>query len=480
MNKWHAVIGLEIHVQLLTQTKLFSRAPTRYGAKPNSQAYIVDLAMPGALPVLNQHALDLAIRFGLGVNASINQLISFDRKNYFYPDLPKGYQITQHYHPIVIGGYINIPHHDTDKKIRLHHAHLEEDAGKSIHDYTDDMTGVDFNRAGTPLLEIVSEPDLRTPDEAVKFLKKLHTLVVSMGISDGNMQEGSFRCDVNVSLRPNANAPFGQRVEIKNLNSFRFIEKAIHYEIKRQADVLDAGGIIKQETRLFNEHTQKTVMMREKEQAHDYRYHKDPDIPYVVISDDRIDNIRTHMPELPDQKATRYKKQLNLKADDADIFANDINLSHYFDKLCAESSLEPQQVANWLLGPVSALINKHKGHEPIEDLVSIKHQTELLQAITAGTISHSAGKLVLEDIWASNKSPQSVIEAKSLTQIQDETVISSIVQKVIDQNPKQLAQYQSGSDKLFGFFVGQIMKESKGKAAPEVVNRLLRAKLNEH
>lgn len=476
MSKWHIVIGLEIHVQLKTKTKLFSSAPTAYGSAPNTQANRVDLALPGTLPVLNQGAMDMAIRFGLATNSTVNQTISFDRKNYFYPDLPKGYQITQHYQPILSGGYLDIPCGEDEKRIRLHHTHLEEDAGKSLHKYDDTKTGIDLNRAGTPLLEVVSEPDMRSTEEAVQFLKTLHNLVVSIGICDGNMQEGSFRCDANISLRPSSNAPFGSRVEIKNINSFRFVEKALMYEITRQSKLLDEGVEIRQQTRLYNEQTQKTHLMREKEQAHDYRYHTDPDIPIITISTDRIERVRANMPELPSERKTRYMQACQLSAYDATVLSSNHALSHYFDDIQKTSSADIKLVANWLLGPVSALMNKY-GQAAYLDKTPAKDQAALLDMIHHETVSQSIAKTVLDHMWELNTPPKDIVKEKNLEQVTSPEIIASWIDQVFAVHAKQLNQYLAGQDKLYGFFVGKTMQLSKGKAMPERVNAILKQKL---
>lgn len=475
-STWHPVIGLEVHIQLQTKTKLFSSAPTAYGAKVNTQANRVDLALPGTLPVLNQEALDLAIIFGIATHSKVNQTISFDRKNYFYPDLPKGYQITQHYQPILSGGHLDIELGDTHKRVRLHHTHLEEDAGKSLHNYSPSCTGIDLNRAGTPLLEVVTEPDLRSTEEAVAFLKTLHHLVVSAGICDGNMQEGSFRCDANISLRAGSNAPFGTRVEIKNVNSFKFVEKALMYEMKRQAEILSEGGTIKQQTRLYHEASQTTQLMREKEQAHDYRYHTDPDIPAITIATERIERLRANMPELPHQKRQRYIEQFELADYEAKILASDHDLSCYFESLCERSSMPAPNVANWLLGPVSALMNK-LGRTELIQTIDEARQAELLNALYKKIISNTIAKNVLELMLERKEAPLVIIEEEGLMQIQDPAAIQELVDAVLAENPKQVGQYQQGAEKLFGFFVGKVMKASQGKAEPVLLNSILKQRL---
>lgn len=478
MSTWHTVIGLEIHVQLSTATKLFSRASTRYGATPNSQTNAIDLALPGTLPVLNQKAIDFAILLGHATGSTINQKIGFDRKNYFYPDLPKGYQITQHFHPILSGGYIDIEVSGEKKRIRLHHTHLEEDAGKSNHGYKNGLTGVDLNRAGIPLLEVVSEPDMRSPQEAVAFMKALHHLVVTLGICDGNMQEGSFRCDANISLRPSANAPFGTRVEIKNVNSFKFVEKALQYEIKRQTSQLEKDEPIKQQTRLFNEQTQKTEKMREKEQAHDYRYHPDPDIPFITIAAERIQKLKESLPELAEEKRLRYVNNFSILDSDAKIIAYDSELSSYFDELCSKTSSDKKLICNLLLGSISALMNKHPS-DTLATKINTSNFISLLGFIEDGTVSLTMAKQIIEIMWQEQSTPADIIESKGLRQITDIDSLNNMISEVLGRSEKQVDQYRSGQEKLFGYFVGQVMKLSKGKAAPELLSDLLKQQLNQ-
>ena len=477
-QKWYTVIGLEVHVQLLTESKLFSTALTGYGSKPNTQASLVDLGLPGTLPVLNREAIHQAIRFGFASNAKVNQNISFDRKNYFYPDLPKGYQITQHYNPILWGGTITIERPDgSSQDIRIHHTHLEEDAGKSSHDYASNLTGIDLNRAGMPLLEIVSEPDLRTPEDAVTFLKTLHNLIVYLGICDGNMQEGSMRCDANISIRKSPEAPFGTRVEIKNINSFKFVEKAIQHEIKRQAQILQEGGIIKQQTRLYDESTGTTRLMRDKEQAHDYRYHPEPDIPGIHIPSSAIELIQKELPELPDEKKKRFMDNYSLSAYDAKILSHDKSYSAFYEKLMDISKSSSKSASNWLLGPVAAAINR--SGTPLEKShLSPEKLSNLLERIEDGTISNSIAKNIFEEIWETGALPDTIIEQKGLKIISDVASIQLLIDSVLERNPKQVEQYRAGNEKIFGYFIGQAMKESQGKVDPRKLNELLKITLS--
>lgn len=477
-NTWEVVIGLEVHTQLATQSKIFSGAATAYGADPNTQACALDLAMPGTLPALNHDAVNKAIMFGLSVNAHIAHRSVFARKNYFYPDLPKGYQISQFEHPIVGKGFLDIVLEDgTQKRIGITRAHLEEDAGKSIHDGIPGTSGIDLNRAGTPLLEIVSEPEMRSAKEAVAYLKTLHQLVRYLEISDGNMQEGSFRCDVNVSLRKKGTEKFGTRAEIKNINSFRFVERAIEYEIKRQADILDQGGVIVQETRLYDADKDMTRSMRSKEEAQDYRYFPDPDLLPLVLTDDDIQCIHNTLPELPWEKQDRYKTAFGLNDYDASLLAHNRDIADYFEAtLQAAIGTEPKLAANWILGDLSALINAAEQSFTNNPITPDKLATLLIR-IHDKTISNNIGKQVLEALWQGANSADEVIEVKGLKQITDVTALTKIVEDVIAKNPSQLEQYRNGKEQLFGFFVGQVMKATQGKANPDKVNALLREKL---
>ena len=473
-QNWYPVIGLEVHIQLLTESKLFSTALTGYGSKPNTQASLVDLGLPGTLPILNKQAIHQAIRFGFASSAKVNQDISFDRKNYFYPDLPKGYQITQHYNPILWGGHITIERPDgSSQVIRIHHTHLEEDAGKSLHDYASNMTGIDLNRAGMPLLEIVSEPDLRTAEDAVTYLKTLHSLIVYLGICDGNMQEGSMRCDANVSIRKSPEAPFGTRVEIKNINSFKFVEKAIQYEIKRQSQVLQEGGIIKQQTRLYDESTGTTKLMRDKEQAHDYRYHPEPDIPTIHLPDSVIMEIKESLPELPDEKKLRFIEAYGLSGYDAKILSQDKDYATFFEQVMTIGKAPAKSVCNWLLGPVAAAINR-SGLSLKNSHLTPEKLSNLLHRVEDGTISNNIAKSVFEEVWEVGTLPDTIIAQKGLKIISDEKSIRTLIQNILDNNEKQLLAYQSGNEKIYGYFVGQAMKASQGKVDPQKLNKILK------
>ena len=477
--KWETVIGLEVHTQLMTKSKIFSGAPTEFGAEPNTQACAIDLGLPGVLPVLNKDVVELAVRFGLSIGAKIPARSVFARKNYFYPDLPKGYQISQFDLPIVSKGTLTIELEDgTEKTIGITRAHLEEDAGKSIHDALPHASCVDLNRAGTPLLEIVSEPDMRSAEEAIAYLKTLHRLVRYLGVSDANMQEGSFRCDVNVSIRPKGSDTFGTRTEIKNVNSFRFVENAIHYEVDRQIDVLENGGKITQETRSYDADKDLTRSLRSKEEAHDYRYFPDPDLLPVTISQDFINKVRGTLPELPWEKRARFKKDYGLNDYDARWIANKIETAQYFEdtlKHCGDAS--PKVIANWITGELAAMLKKHELSLEASP-VKPKQLGQLLTRVADNTISNNIAKKVFEAMWNGKGSADEIIELQGLKQITDTSAIEKIVDDVIASNPEQLAQYRSGKDKLFAYFVGQVMKETKGKANPQQVNDLLKQKLN--
>jgi len=477
--QWETVIGLEIHTQLSTKTKIFSGASTAYGAEPNTQACAVDLALPGILPVLNEEAVRKGVIFGKAINAEVGLRSVFDRKNYFYPDLPKGYQITQMDFPVVGKGEITIRINDEDKVIGVTRAHLEEDAGKSLHNEFPGMTGIDLNRAGTPLLEIVSEPDLRSAKEAVAYAKKIHQLVVYIGISDGNMQEGSFRCDANVSVRPVGQEELGTRAEIKNINSFRFLEKAINYEIERQIDVIDSGQKVVQETRLYDSNKDETRSMRSKEEANDYRYFPDPDLLPVIIEQSYIDQIVAEMPELPDAKCQRFESEYGLSEYDAEVLTSSRYQADYFEEVTAISG-DAKISANWVISELAGCLNKESialENSP----VSAADLGLLVKRIADDTISGKIAKQVFESMWAGEGSADDVIEAKGLKQITDTGAIESIVDEVIAASPKQVENYQSADDdkkpKMLGYFVGQVMKKSQGKANPKQVNELLRAKL---
>ena len=474
---WEVVIGLEIHTQLATKSKIFSAASTEYGAEPNTQACLVDLGYPGVLPVLNKEVVHMAAMFGLAVNATVAHRSVFARKNYFYPDLPKGYQISQYELPIVESGELFITDADgNDKRIGITRAHLEEDAGKSIHEGLDKSSGIDLNRAGTPLLEIVSEPDIRSAKEAVAYMRKIHTIVRYLGISDGNMQEGSFRCDANVSVRPQGQEEFGTRAEIKNLNSFRFVEKAINYEIERQIDLIEDGGEVVQETRLYDSDKDETRSMRSKEESHDYRYFPDPDLLPIEISADYIETVREQLPELPDAKQQRFVDQYALKGDDADLLTGSRPLADYFEAAVAATAAKPQLVANWVIGDLSGALNRD-GLDIGESRISAAALAGLLTRIHDNTISGKIAKQVFEAMWAGEGDADAVIESKGLKQITDSSAIEAAVDKVIAANPGQVAEYKAGKDKLIGFFVGQVMQATKGQANPGQVNQILKEKL---
>ena len=476
---WEVVIGLEIHTQLATTSKIFSGAPTAYGAEPNTQACLVDLGYPGVLPVLNGEVVRMAAKFGLAVNAGIARRSVFARKNYFYPDLPKGYQISQYELPIVENGELFIRGEDgKEKRIGITRAHLEEDAGKSVHEGFDRSTGIDLNRAGTPLLEIVSEPDLRSAKEAVAYMRKIHSIVRYLGISDGNMQEGSFRCDANVSIRPRGQEAFGTRTEIKNLNSFRFVERAINFEIERQIDVLEDGGEVVQETRLYDSNNDETRSMRSKEEANDYRYFPDPDLLPVELDDGFIDAIRDTLPELPDAKRQRFVDQYSLKESDAEILTVSRALADYFETVAGSTAARPQLAANWVIGDLSGRLNKD-GLDIEASRISATALAVLLDRIEDGTISGKIAKEVFDAMWSGEGNADEIIEAQGLKQITDAGAIEGIVDAVIKAHPSQAADYRAGKEKLLGFFVGQVMKETGGKANPGQVNQILKARLSE-
>ena len=476
--EWETVIGLEIHTQLATASKIFSGASTTYGAEPNTQACAVDLGLPGVLPVLNAEAVRMAAKFGLATNSTVASRSVFDRKNYFYPDLPKGYQISQLALPIVHGGYLDI---DLDegvtKRIGITRAHLEEDAGKSLHGSFQGMTGIDLNRAGTPLLEIVSEPEMRSATEAVAYMRKIHSLVRYLDISDGNMQEGSFRCDANVSVRPRGQAEFGVRAEIKNINSFRFVEQAINLEVERQIMLLESGGTVVQETRLFDSDKHETRPMRSKEEANDYRYFPDPDLLPVEIDDDYIEAVRMSLPELPDARKARFVSEHGLSEYDAGVLTASRELADYFEAVVAVAGGQGKLSANWVMGELSGALNK-SDRDIADSPVTAAALGVMLQRIEDGTISGKLAKQVFEAMWNGEGSADEIIEQQGLKQISDSSTIEGIIGEVLDNNPKQVEQYRGGQEKLFGFFVGQVMKVTQGKANPKQVNELLRKVLD--
>ena len=475
---FETVIGLEVHAQLKTLSKIFSGAATRYGAAPNTQACAIDLGMPGVLPVLNEEVIKMAVKFGLSTSSTVAEHSVFDRKNYFYPDLPKGYQISQFTFPIVEKGFLDIDLPNGEiKRIGITRAHLEEDAGKSLHDTFHGFSGIDLNRAGTPLLEIVSEPDLRSSEEAVIYLKTLHSLLRYIDICDGNMQEGSFRCDANVSVRPIGQKEFGTRCEIKNVNSFKFVEKAIEYEVARQIDLLEQGGTIRQQTRLYDSQKNETRPMRDKEEANDYRYFPDPDLLPVVISKSFIEGIRQQLPELPVAKRERFETQYGLSHYDALVLTSTRELAAYFESAIeAAKGAEAKLVANWVMGDLLAALNK-EALEITQSPVSAENLGLLVARIVDQTISGKLAKEVFEHLWQGGINPDAIIEEKGLKQVTDTSEIERIVTEVIQAHPAQHADYKAGKDKLFGFFVGQVMKLSKGKANPDLVNQLLKEKL---
>ncbi|MGB5511133.1 MAG: Asp-tRNA(Asn)/Glu-tRNA(Gln) amidotransferase subunit GatB [Woeseiaceae bacterium] len=477
-SAWEVVIGLEIHTQLATRSKIFSGSSTEYGAEPNTQASLIDLGYPGMLPVLNKEVVHMAAMFGLAVDATVAPRSVFARKNYFYPDLPKGYQISQYELPIVEHGELFITGDDgAEKRIGITRAHLEEDAGKSIHEGLERSSGIDLNRAGTPLLEIVSEPDLRSAKEAVAYMRKIHTIVRYLGISDGNMQEGSFRCDANVSVRPRGQKELGTRAELKNLNSFRFVEKAINFEIERQIALIEDGGTVVQETRLYDSDKDETRSMRSKEEANDYRYFPDPDLLPVVISAEYIESVRRELPELPDAKQQRFVEAYELKGDDASLLTTSRALADYFEAAVSTSAANAQLVANWVVGELSGALNKD-GLDISDSKVSADDLAGLLTRIHDNTISGKIAKQVFEAMWQGEGSADAIIEAKGLKQITDTSAIEAVVDRVIAAHPEQAADYRAGKDKLIGFFVGQVMKETKGQANPGQVNQVLKAKLD--
>ena len=473
--EWETVIGLEIHAQLATNSKIFSGSSTAYGAEPNTQASLVDLGMPGVLPVLNKEAVHFAVKFGLAVDAHIAPRSVFARKNYFYPDLPKGYQISQYELPIVGVGYLDIELEDgSTKRIGITRAHLEEDAGKSLHEDFHGKSGIDLNRAGTPLLEIVSEPDMRSAKEAVAYLKKLHALVRYLGVCDGNMQEGSFRCDANVSVRK-PGQPFGTRAELKNLNSFRFIERAINIEVERQIDIIESGGKVVQETRLYDPDKNETRSMRGKEDANDYRYFPDPDLLPVEVTPEFIESVRASLPELPDAKRQRFMTQYGLSPYDADSLTQSREVAEYFEAVTALTN-DAKLTANWMNGDVAAALNR-AGLEITAIPVNTEALASLLTRIQDNTISGKIAKEVFDALWNGEGTTDEIIEKKGLKQITDSSAIEGLIDGIIAANPKQVEEYRSGKDKLFGFFVGQAMKASKGKANPEQLNAILKQKL---
>ena len=468
---WQPVIGLEVHVQLMTNTKLFSPAKNQFGEDANTLVDLIDLGLPGVLPVLNEGAMKQGIKFGLATNAKIAETMIFDRKNYFYPDLPKGYQITQLHYPIVRDGAVEV----NGKKIRIHQAHLEEDAGKSMHDKYDDKSVIDLNRSGVPLLEIVSEPDIRSASEAVNYLKKIHQIITYLDISDGNMSQGSMRCDANVSIMKPEDKEFGIRAEIKNINSFKFVEKAINFEIKRQIKILEANGTVEQETRLYDSVKDETRSMRTKEFANDYRYFPCPDLVPTNITEELVESVKEDMDELPEEKQDRFMSSYNLNEYDAGVICADKETANFFEKVVKNADV--QLAAKWIIGDLNALLNKHD-MDLEESKIDAENFSELIQKITDNTISGKIAKEVLEEMWNNGAKVSEVIDSKGMQQISDVGELENIIETILNENTGQVNAYKSGKDKLFGFFVGQVMKVTQGKANPRLVNELLKKKLS--
>ncbi len=474
--QWETVIGLEIHAQLTTKSKIFSGASTAYGAQPNTQACAIDLGLPGVLPVINEQAIAMAVRFGLAVDASISARSVFARKNYFYPDLPKGYQISQYEAPIVALGKLDIEVDGVIKTIRITRAHLEEDAGKSLHEDFHGASGIDLNRAGTPLLEIVSEPDLRSAAEAAAYMREIHRLVRYLGICDGNMQEGSFRCDANVSVRPCGAEQFGTRAEIKNLNSFRFIERAIEFEVARQIELIENGGRVVQETRLYDPNKDETRPLRSKEDAHDYRYFPDPDLLPVEVTSAYVEAIRAALPELPRAKIARFVISHELSREDATVLANDPDVAAYFEHAIAAHPHIAKQIANWIMGELFAAL--HRDNLVIEACPITPMQIgQLVMRIVDGTLSGKLGKQVFQTMWSSRRDADEIIEAQGMRQVSDTHLIEVAVREILESNSDQVAQLRAGKDKVLGFLVGQVMKKTGGRANPALVNQLIKTAL---
>ena len=474
-KEYEVIIGLEVHAQVLSESKLFSSSPTKFGSEPNTQVSLVDAAFPGMLPVINEFCIKQAIKTGVGLNAKINNKSIFDRKNYFYADLPQGYQISQYKNPIVGEGSVTLDMPDGEKMIGIERLHLEQDAGKSIHDIDPQNTLVDLNRSGVALMEIVSKPDLRSLDEVNAYIKKLRSIMRYLGTCDGNMQEGSLRADVNVSVRKKGETELGTRCEIKNVNSIKFMQMAIDYEANRQVDILEEGGSIDQETRLFDTKKNETRSMRTKEDAHDYRYFPDPDLLPLELNDDFINEIKKEIPELPDEKKKRFIEKFNLSPYEANILVSDIETSKYFEDVSKNSDVK--LATNWITGELFALLN-NKSIEITESPIPSENLAKLINLIKDGTISGKIAKTVFEIMADSGKDPKKIVEEKGLKQQSDPKELEKIIDKVISDNPKNVEAYKSGKDKLFGFFVGQVMKQSNGKANPQLVNEILKKKLN--
>ena len=473
-NEYEVVIGLEVHAQILSNSKLFSSSPTKFGAEPNTQVSLVDAAFPGMLPVINEFCIKQAVKTGIGLNAKINKRSIFDRKNYFYADLPQGYQISQYKNPIVGKGSVTLDLPSGEKKIGIERLHLEQDAGKSIHDLDPESTFVDLNRSGVALMEIVSKPDLRSPDEVNIYIKKLRSIMRYLGTCDGNMQEGSLRADVNVSVRKKGDKKFGTRCEIKNVNSIKFMQMAIEYEANRQSNLIENGETIDQETRLFDTKKNETRSMRSKEDAHDYRYFPDPDLLPLELGDEFIENLKKEIPELPDQKKKRFIEKFKLTTYEANILVSDIETSRYFEEVIKNSDVKLS--VNWITGELFALLNE-KNLEISQSPISAKNLSKLINLIKDGTISGKIAKTIFELMIETDKNPLKIIEEKSLKQQSDPKELEKIIAKVISDNADKVKEYKSGKDKLFGFFVGQAMKVSDGKANPQLVNEILKKKL---
>ena len=474
-NKYEVIIGLEVHAQVLSESKLFSTSSTKFGSEPNTQVSLVDAAFPGMLPVINEHCIKQAVKTGIGLKANINKRSIFDRKNYFYADLPQGYQISQYKNPIVGEGSIILDMPNGEKNIGIERLHLEQDAGKSIHDIDPQNTLVDLNRSGVALMEIVSKPDLRSLDEVNAYIKKLRSIMRYLGTCDGNMQEGSLRADVNVSVRKKGDKELGTRCEIKNVNSIKFMQMAIDFEANRQVEIIEEGGSIDQETRLFDTKKNETRSMRSKEDAHDYRYFPDPDLLPLELNDNYIDEIRKNIPELPDEKKKRFIEKFKLSPYEANILVSDIDISKYFEEVSKNSDVK--LATNWITGELFALLNE-KNIEITESPISSKNLSKLINLIKDGTISGKIAKSVFEIMRDGDKDPIRIVEEKGLRQQSDPKELENIINKVITENPKNVDAYKSGKDKLFGFFVGQVMKNSNGKANPKLVNEILKKKLN--
>ncbi len=476
MSDWESVIGLEVHIQLATRSKIFSGASTEFGAEPNNQACLIDVALPGVLPVCNLEAVRMAVKFGIAIGAGINRKSIFERKNYFYPDLPKGYQISQYQIPIVVGGTLDTVVDGSVHTVGITRAHLEEDAGKSLHDEFPGATGIDLNRAGTPLLEIVSDPDIRSAQQAADYMRRLHRLVTYLGICDGNMQEGSLRCDANVSMRPRGQEELGTRTELKNINSFRFVEKGIITEIDRQIDVLESGGTVIQETRLYDPIRNITRPMRGKEDAQDYRYFPDPDLPPLVLSEEFIDSVRTDFPELPEQRKLRFMTQFNLSEADAAQLTQSRPVADYFESALDHAD-NPKGVANWINGELSSYLNK-EGIDISDSRVDPDALGQIVANVDSGVISGHGGKILLSILWEKPKlSINEIIESENLRQDSDSGTIEALIDEVFAAEPEQVQRLKDGNQKLIGFFVGQVMKKSRGKADPKLVSDIIRKRI---